>query len=159
QAVEQAKQAKRVIIVDPSGIISSALIQSPLERGTDASTAQQSVQQGKADAAIVYPADLSTTKTMTVYVVDTGIISRGRFDALGQSLLQQSILSRLPNPASAALVATPPKIMTTVYAHGQKVLTSLEAFILPIIAVVVYFLLTITSVSYMLMSIAEEKEN
>lgn len=156
---EQAKGAKRVIVVDQSGFISPALIQSPLEASSDAQVAQEVVRQGQADAAIVYPAGLQEGQTITAYVVDTGLISRGRFDALAQLLLKQSILSKLPNPTDATLVVTPPKVATTVYANGEKVLISIEAYILPIVAVVIYFLLTITSVSYMLMSIAEEKEN
>ncbi len=156
---EQAKGAKRIIIVDQSGLIAPALMQPPLEPGIDAQAAQQAVQQDKADAAIIYPADLAKDQTIRVFAVDTGIISRGRFDAIGQTLLKQSILATLPNPADAGLVAQPPKVQTTIYANGQKIVTSIEAYILPIVAVVIYFLLTITSVSYMLMAIAEEKEN
>lgn len=157
--IEQAKGAKRVLIIDQSGLISSDLLVAPLERFTDQQAAQEAVRTEAADAAIIYPSDLTTGKTITAYVVDTGFISRGRFDALGQSLLKQSILGRLADPASAVLVATPPKVSTTVYDQGEKIVTSIEAFLLPIMAVVIYFLLTITSVNYMLMAISEEKEN
>lgn len=154
-----AKGAKRIVIVDQSGLIAPALIKAPLETMTDPSAAQQAVQQGKADAAFVYPADITTSHAIQSYIVDSGLISRGRFDPLAQSLLEQSILSQLSNPKDVALVQTPPKVTTTVYAHGVKIVTSIEAYILPIVAVVVYFLLVVTSVSYMLMAIAEEKEN
>lgn len=156
---EQAKGAKRIIIVDHSGLIAAALIQAPLETMTDPRAAETAVQRGQADAALVYPAEIATSHMMQSYVVDTGMISRGRFDALGLSLLRQSILSKLPNASEAALVATPPKVQTTVYADGQKIVTSIEAYILPILAVVMYFLLVITSSSFMLMAISEEKEN
>lgn len=156
---EQAKGAKRIIIVDHSGLIDPALIKTPLETMTDSRAAETAVRQGKADAALVYPTDIATTHTMQSYVVDTGMISRGRFDALGQALLRQSILAKLPNPSDAALIATPPKVQTTVYDKGQKIVTSIEAYILPILAVVLYFLLVITSSSFMLMAISEEKEN
>lgn len=156
---EQAKGAKRILVVDQSGLITTSLLKAPLEAATDPQAAQDEVRQGKADAAFIYPADISQSRTITSYVVDSGIISRGRFDVVGQSLLKQSILTQLPNPADAALVDMAPKVQTTVYADGQKIVTSIEAFILPILAVVIYFLLTITSVNYMLMAIAEEKEN
>ncbi len=156
---QQVKGAKRIIIVDKSGLIAPAFIKTPLEAMADAQAAQTAVQQGKADAALVYPADIASSHVMQSYVVDTGLISRGRFDALGQSLLQQSILAKLPNPSDAALIATPPKVQATVYAKGQKIITSIEAYILPILAVVIYFLLTVTSVNYMLMAMSEEKEN
>lgn len=156
---EQAKGAKRIVVVDRSGLIAPSLIRPPLEAMSDSAAAQRAVQQGTADAAFIYPTDIVTSHTITSYVVDTGIISRGRFDPLAQSLLQQGILSQLSNPKDAALVATPPKVQTTVYANGVKIVTSIEAYIVPILAIVVYFLLVVTSVSYMLMAMAEEKEN
>lgn len=156
---EQAKGAKRIIVVDQSGYIASALIVSPLETMSDEAAAIKEVSEGRADAAFVYPADIATSRMMNSYVVDSGIISRGRFDVVGQSLLKQSILAKLANPSDAALIEISPKVQTTVFADGKKIITSLEAFILPILAVVIYFLLTITSVNYMLMAISEEKEN
>ena len=68
-------------------------------------------------------------------------------------------MEKINNPAEIALYNAPLKIDKTVYANSQKIVTSIEAFILPILAVVIFFVLVITSSSYMLMSVSEEKEN
>lgn len=157
--VEQAKAASRIIVVDQAKVISDAIIVKPIERSIDAETARQAVQSGQADATFIYPADLSQSLQIKVYVKDSGIISRGRFDQLATSLAKQSILEKINDPAQIALYNAPLKIDKTVYADGQPVVTSIEAFILPILAIVIFFVLTITSSSYMLMSVSEEKEN
>ncbi|MFH0853668.1 MAG: ABC transporter permease [bacterium] len=157
--VEQAKEAQRIIVVDQAGLISDNFIQKPIERSTDATAAAEAVRNGQADAAFIYPSDLAQSLTVTSYISDNGIIGRGRFDALGESLVKQSILEKIDNPEQTALFNTHLTVDKTVYKDGQKIITSIEAFILPILAIVVYFLLTITSSSYMLMGISEEKEN
>lgn len=157
--VDQAKAAKRIIIVDQSGFISDESLVKPLERGTDPQAAQQAVRDGQADAAFVYPSDITTTHQVVAYVHDDGIIARGRFDELGTKLVKQSILAQIQDPDDIALFNANLKLEKTVFADGEAVVTSIEAFILPIFAVVIFFLLTITSSSYMLMSVSEEKEN
>lgn len=156
---DQAKAASRIIIVDQANLIGNDSIVKPLERGTDAAAAQEAVRTAQADAAIVYPSDLMTSHDITVYVKDNGIISRGRFDELAQTILKQSILSDVHDTGKIALFNAKLSIARTVYADGKPIVTSIEAFILPILAVVVYFLLVMTSSSYMLMSVSEEKEN
>lgn len=157
--VDQAKAAKRIIIVDQSGFISDESLVKPLERGTDPQAAQEAVRDGQADAAFVYPSDITTTHQVVAYVHDDGIIARGRFDELGTKLVKQSILAQIQDPDDIALFNANLKLEKTVFADGEAVVTSIEAFILPIFAVVIFFLLTITSSSYMLMSVSEEKEN
>lgn len=157
--VDQAKAAKRIIIVDQSGFISDESLVKPLERGTDPQAARQAVRDGQADAAFVYPSDITTTHQVVAYVQDDGIIARGRFDELGTKLVKQSILAQIQDPDDIALFNANLKLEKTVFADGEAVVTSIEAFILPIFAVVIFFLLTITSSSYMLMSVSEEKEN
>lgn len=156
---EQVKTATRIIIVDQTGLIPDAQIVTPLERSVDPAAAHAAVRAGEADAAIIYPADLKATRAVTTYVKDNGIVSRGRFDELATSLVKQSILTQINDPATIALFNTPLTVDKTVYADGEPVVTTIEAFILPILAVVIYFLLTITASSYMLMSVSEEKEN
>jgi ABC-2 type transport system permease protein len=156
---EQAKAATRIIVVDQARVVSNLMIAKPLERGDDPEAARLAVQNGQADAAFIYPADLSQSLQIMTYVKDSGIISRGRFDQLATSLVKQSILEKINNPAEIALYNAPLKIDKTVYANSQKIVTSIEAFILPILAVVIFFVLVITSSSYMLMSVSEEKEN
>jgi ABC-2 type transport system permease protein len=156
---EQAKAAARIIIVDQGNFISDANIVKPIERSNDAASASQAVRAGQADAAFIYPADLNTSFKIIAYIKDDGIIARGRFDQLAVNLIKQSILEKVGNPEQIALYNAPLTLNKTVYADGKAIVTSIEAFILPILAVVVFFLLTITSSSYMLMSVSEEKEN
>jgi len=157
--IEQAKSAIRIIVVDQSGLVSETNIVKPIERGTDEQIAKQAVIDGQADAAFIYPPDLSEKHGIVAYVKDDGILARGRFDQLATSLVKQSILEKVGDPSQIALYNTPLTIQKTVYADGQPVVTSIEAFILPILAIIVFFILTITSSSYMLMSVSEEKEN
>lgn len=157
--VEQAKAASRIIVVDQANVVAADNYVKPIEKGTDAAAAKKTVQDGQADAAFIYPVDLSQSLQVTVYVKDTGIVSRGRFDQLAGNLVKQSILALVNDPAKIALYNANLKIDRTVYANGQPIVTSIEAFILPILAILVFFVLVITSSSYMLMSVSEEKEN
>ena len=157
--IEQAKAANRIIVVDETGLIIDGNIVKPLERMTDVAQAEAAVRDGQADAAIVYPSDITTSHRVISYVKDSGIVSRGRFDELAVNLLKQSILSGVNDTGKIELFNTKLQVARTVYADGKPIVTTIEAFILPILAVIVYFLLVMTSSSYMLMSVSEEKEN
>ena len=140
-------------------MVTDGSIVKPLELMDDPAKAEAAVREAQADAAIVYPPDILTSHRIVTFVKDSGIIARGRFDELATSLVKQSILSEVNDPEKIELFNTKLTVARTVFADGKPIVTTIEAFILPILAVVIYFLLVMTSSSYMLMSVSEEKEN
>jgi ABC-2 type transport system permease protein len=149
----EAANAKNIIVVDQSGLINNSLIIGPLHRSSDPATARQAVITGQADAAFIYGADIQQTKVVKVIVPDTSIVSRGRFDAFATSLVKQSILADIGDPARIALFNSTLSIDREVFKGGVSVIAGIEGYIVPIISVIVYFLLVMMSSSYMLMSV------
>ncbi len=156
---KEAEEAKQILVVDEAGIIDDTLIGGNIVREEIAENAINKVKNGEADAALIYPKDISQSTGIMLYAKDTSLISRGRFDNLASLLYKQSILQEIGDQEKISLYNANIGINKTFYKDGEEVDQSFEVFIIPIISIVVYFLLTFLSVSYMLSSVSEEKEN
>ncbi|MDP3964255.1 MAG: ABC transporter permease [bacterium] len=156
---EEAKEAKRIVLVDSAGVLRDSLFTESLERIDDADRARQLVVSGEVDAAIVYPPTLASDQGIAVYAQDTGLLSRDRFSELARTLLKQSILQNIESQEQRELFNSEIAVSTTIYDEGEEVQQGIEVFLIPIVSVVLYFLLVILSASFMLASVSEEKEN
>lgn len=157
---EEVASAKQIIVVDQCQCINDALLAGDTYvRSDDMAAAEMAVRDGTADAALTYPADVAESKTIKVYVRDTGLLSGGKFTPVATNLLKQSILLGLNDPQQIALFNANLTTDTTLVKDGVESQSRIENYLVPIIAIVLYFMLVLFSSAFMLSSVAEEKEN
>lgn len=156
---EEARNVKHISVVDHSGLIRNEVLTGPFTLVSNDQDAENRVKNNETDAAFIYPSDVVATKKIHVIAKDTGLVTRNRFDAMASQLLNQSILQSIPDVKVRALVGTTFSVDTKLYKDGTEVVGGFEAFLVPIVAVVLYFLMMIVSSSFMLSSVSEEKEN
>lgn len=154
-----AKEAKGIYIVDQGGILNKDLIQPPFEFAPNTEVATQAVREGKYDAAIIYPADFATSLKIEIKVNSKGIFSDGAYNEGAVNLVKQSILSTVAKPELIAVFNSQYNVTTQSFKNGEEIKTGFEAFIVPGIAVIIYFILVTFATSLLLQSVSEEKEN
>lgn len=154
-----AEQAQKIYVVDHSGIVRPDVLQGSLQAATDFETAQAEVRAGRADAVIVYPADLAARPAIRITQKDDGLIGQGRYGELAQQLVKNSVLVEIADPQRQALLNARFDVQTENYKDGKKTDYRMERFIVPIASIAMYFLMVMMIAGFMLMSIAEEKEN
>lgn len=159
QLQEQVENAQAVLIIDEAGLIADPLLVSPFEKVDSRDEAMTRVLQGEVDAVIYYDEDLASTQKIEIHAKDTGIIGRGRFNSVAENLLKQSILLRIGDPELITLYNTNLTIESKSYLNGEEVALNIEEFIVPGIILVLYFLLSMMSTNFLLLSVSEEKES
>lgn len=156
---QEAKEAKQVFIIDEAGLINDDIIAGGFTRVDNQKDAVDQVQNGEADAVFVYPENIVQSQEIKLFIKETSLVSRGRFDDTARWLLNQSLLQEFGNEEMIVLFNTDLTLTKTLYKDGEEVDQRFEVFIIPIVSILVYFLLTFLSASYMLSSVSEEKEN
>lgn len=161
---QEAKEAKQILIIDETGLIRDDLINDDLitagfTRADNKKDAIDLVQNGEADALFVYPEDIVQSQEIELFAKETSLVSRSRFDNMAHWLLNQSLLQEIDDSEKIALFNADLTLKKILFKDGEEVDQRFEVFIIPIISILVYFLLTFLSASYMLSSVAEEKEN
>lgn len=156
---ESIANATRVVVVDQSGVVDTGAFQPPVFVGDNAAAAIQEVRDGKADAAIVYPETLLQNPSITIAVQDEGVIGQFRYNDFAEQLVKQSVLSEIKGTEKQALLNASYAISTESYKNGAKEDYRVEKYVVPVVSIILYFLLSMMIGSYMLMSVSEEKEN
>jgi ABC-2 type transport system permease protein len=162
--VQEAKEAKQILIIDETGLIRGDLINDDIitagfTRADNKKDAIALVRSGEADALFVYPEDIAQSQEIKLFAKETSLLSRSRFDNMAHWLLNQSLLQEIGDDEKVALFNADLTLTKTLYKDGDEVDQRFEVFIIPIVSILVYFLLTFLSASYMLSSVTEEKEN
>lgn len=161
---QEAQEAKQILIIDETGLIKDDLIRDDVitggfTRADNEKDAIDLVQNGEADALFVYPEDIRQSQEIKLFAKETSLVSRSRFDNMAHWLLNQSLLQEIDDNEKIALFNADLTLTKTLYKDGEEVDQRFEVFIIPIVSILVYFLLTFLSASYMLSSVTEEKEN
>jgi len=161
---QEAKEAKQILIIDETGLIKDDIIEDDIItagfiRADNKKDAIALVQSGEADALFVYPEDIAQSQEIMLFAKETSLLSRSRFDNMAHWLLNQSLLQEIGNSETIVLFNADLTLTKTLFKDGEEVDQRFEVFIIPIISILVYFLLTFLSASYMLSSVTEEKEN
>lgn len=156
---EQVQNASAIEVFDESGYINPTLIATPFVLVTDYEQSLSQVKSGNIDALIYYPSAIAQDQEIIVHAKDTGLVTRGRFNDVARNLLQQSILLRIGDPHLIQLYNTQLAVNTKTYANGEEVIIDIEKFVVPAVILVLYFLLTMMSTSFLLLSVSEEKES
>lgn len=156
---EQVQNASAIEVFDESGYINPTLIATPFVLVTDYEQSLSQVKSGNIDALIYYPSAIAQDQEIIVHAKDTGLVTRGRFNDVARNLLQQSILLRIGDPHLIQLYNAQLAVNTKTYANGKEVIIDIEKFVVPAVILVLYFLLTMMSTSFLLLSVSEEKES
>ncbi len=156
---EQVQNASAIEVFDESGYINPTLIATPFVLVTDYEQSLSQVKSGNIDALIYYPSAIAQDQEIIVHAKDTGLVTRGRFNDVARNLLQQSILLRIGDPHLIQLYNAQLEVNTKTYANGEEVIIDIEKFVVPAVILVLYFLLTMMSTSFLLLSVSEEKES
>jgi len=156
---EEMSQVSNIIVIDQAGIIDDSLMGNNYHESNNPEAAIDQVKNSEASAVLIYPENILETDEIKIYAQDTSLISRDRFDQIASSLLKQSLLLGINDQQKISLFNSNFKIDKTLYKDGEVVDQRFEVFIVPIFSLVIFFLLVFFSSSFMLSSVAEEKEN
>lgn len=157
------KDGYTIKVVDQSGLISKQLVASAkLEMtqtaNTDALVAD--VSKNKLDAVIIYPKNITDTKSYKVYVSDDKEDSEkaSNISDLGDYLLRQSILEPLASPKVINLALEGASAETTTYQDGKEQV-GFATYVVPGAFLLLFYIALFMSISYAMTSVSEEKEN
>ncbi len=150
-----------VAIIDETGLIDSSIVEQSglkLHDPSEQDSLMASVKAGERSGLIVYPSDLPQTTTYDVYLstADIGVMSAVQSTA--GSLLRASVLAPLGSPEIIALAQTNTTANLTFYEEGEQT-GGFNDYIVPGLITALFFMVISFSMSFMLVSISEEKEN
>ena len=158
---ELSKDLKNVAIIDNSGLVSKDVVEASkltISPSDQAATLRQQVQDGKKDGLIVFPADLKTGGTYQVYLSTNDLTQTSTVSALADNILQTSLFLPLGSPEVIALAQNGAEASVTVYEEGKES-AGINGYIAPGLFIVLFYIIFAFSISYMLTSVSEEKEN
>lgn len=155
----EAENANKVLIVDNSGYIKDEIYSSKFQKALNIGKGIEDVKNNQADALIVYPADIANDNNIQIYSQDKGLLFNETYNSIATDLLKQSILSNLNDAEKIKAYNSTFNFNVTTYKNGEETKFSLSNLIVPAISLVIYFILTTFAVSYLLLSVSEEKEN
>ena len=153
------ENAKEIIIVDKTNLIDRSKLEGSIFKfSDDVETGKVKVLSGQIDALIYYPEDFITSKRVEIYEEDKGLFLQSRFNDFAQNLIKDSIISQI-SQEQRELYTSSFNFQVKTYSNGAEVKIGIKDLIVPAASVLVYFVLTTFGVSYLLLSVSEEKEN
>lgn len=158
---ELAKDMKNVAIIDESGLINKAVVSQTglqLSASTAIESLRSDVQQAKKEALVVFPSDLEKTRHYTVYLSSNDITKMGSVTSLADSLLKTSLFLPLGSADIIALAQNGASNTVITYNEGRQT-AGVNEYVIPAIFIILFYIIFAFSVSYMLSSVSEEKEN
>ncbi len=156
-----SKELRNVAIVDESDLINEKVVEGAglsISKDSDKDTLRQSVQDGKLDALVVYPKDLSKTKNYDVFLSSTDFTKSQSVSTLGDTILSTSVFLPLGSTDVIALAQDGAESTLVTYENGRET-AGINEYIVPGAFVILFYIIFAFSVGYMLSSVGEEKEN
>ena len=158
---ELSKDLKNVSIVDNSGLINTDVVSASnlsLSPANQTETLRQQVQNGEKDSLIVFPADLKTGGTYQIYLSTNDLTKTSTVNSLADSILRTSLFLPLGSAEVIALAQNGAAATITIYENGEES-AGINAYIAPGLFIILFYIIFAFSISYMLTSVSEEKEN
>ena len=158
---ELANDLKNVAIIDQSGLLRNEIVEGGGLKVSDSSqfeAQRERVRTGQLEALIVYPDDLKSTRNYDIYLSSNDLTKSSSVSSLGSSLIKTSLFLPLGSSDIIALAQSGAESTITTYEDGTET-AGFNAYVVPGIFVVLFYIIFAFSVSYMLSSISEEKEN
>lgn len=156
-AKELEKQEFSLAVTDDSKLVRPELLMAAKTKTVESKEAGiNDVKNGKIDAYIYFPKDISKQK-VEVYGKDVGLFQNGKYGAVAQSLLSQSVASSV-SQAQVAILQNKVQLSSTTYLDGKEH-GGVNEMIAPGLFLVIFFMLVTFFGNQMLTSSTEEKEN
>ena len=156
-AKELEKQEFSLAVTDDSKLVRPELLMAAKTKTVESKEAGiNDVKNGKIDAYIYFPKDISKQK-VEVYGKDVGLFQNGKYGAVAQSLLSQSVASTV-SQAQVAILQNKVQLSSTTYLDGKEH-GGINEMIAPGLFLVIFFMLVTFFGNQMLTSSTEEKEN
>lgn len=158
---ELAKDMKNVAIVDESGLLNAQVVESAglsLSPAAQTETLREAVRESEKEALVVFPANLQQTRDYTIYLSSTDITKMRSVSSLADSLLKTSLFLPLGSAEVIALAQNGASNTVVTYNEGRET-AGVNEYVIPAIFVILFYIVFAFSVSYMLSSVSEEKEN
>lgn len=156
-AKELEKQEFSLAVTDDSKLVRPELLMAAKTKTVESKEAGiNDVKNGKIDAYIYFPKDISKQK-VEVYGKDVGLFQNGKYGAVAQSLLSQSVASAV-SQAQVAILQNKVQLSSTTYLDGKEH-GGINEMIAPGLFLVIFFMLVTFFGNQMLTSSTEEKEN
>lgn len=156
-AKELEKQEFSLAVTDNSKLVRPELLMAAKTKTVESKEAGiNDVKNGKIDAYIYFPKDIGKQK-VEVYGKDVGLFQNGKYGAVAQSLLSQSVASSV-SQAQVAILQNKVQLSSTTYLDGKEH-GGINEMIAPGLFLVIFFMLITFFGNQMLTSSTEEKEN
>lgn len=158
---ETAETLKNITIVDNSGLINkdvAAAGELTIQTTANVEVLKDQVRLGEKEALIIYPATLATERKYELYLASNDLTILGGAQGVAESLLKTSLFLPLGSADIIALAQEGPSSDVVIY-KDQKVSAGFNEYLAPGLFVVLFYIIFGFSISYMLTSISEEKEN
>ena len=156
-AKELEKQEFSLAVTDDSKLVRPELLMAAKTKTVESKEAGiNDVKNGKIDSYIYFPKDISKQK-VEVYGKDVGLFQNGKYGAVAQSLLSQSVASTV-SQAQVAILQNKVQLSSTTYLDGKEH-GGINEMIAPGLFLVIFFMLVTFFGNQMLTSSTEEKEN
>lgn len=156
-AKELEKQEFSLAVTDDSKFVRPELLMAAKTKTVESKEAGiNDVKNGKIDAYIYFPKDIGKQK-VEVYGKDVGLFQNGKYGAVAQSLLSQSVASSV-SQAQVAILQNKVQLSSTTYLDGKEH-GGINEMIAPGLFLVIFFMLITFFGNQMLTSSTEEKEN
>ncbi len=158
---ELAKDLKNVAIVDDSGLINKQIVEASkltLSPADQTETLRQQVQDSKKDALIVFPSTLKDDRKYKIYLSTSDLTQTSTVTSLADNILETSLFLPLGSAEVIALAQNGAEATLTTYENGEET-AGVNGFIAPALFVILFYIIFAFSISYMLTSVSEEKEN
>ena len=156
-AKELEKQEFSLAVTDDSKLVRPELLMAAKTKTVESKEAGiNDVKNGKIDAYIYFPKDISKQK-VEVYGKDVGLFQNGKYGAVAQSLLSQSVASTV-SQSQVSILQNKVQVSSTTYLDGKEH-GGINEMIAPGLFLVIFFMLITFFGNQMLTSSTEEKEN
>lgn len=157
-AAEKLKDQKfSIVVTDESKIVKPELLQAfNAKTTTEKQATIDDVKAGKVDAYFFFPADLSR-QSVEVYGKDVGMFENGRYSAVANILLSESVDAQV-NSQQRTVLQNKVAISAVTYKDGKEY-DGLRETIVPGLFLILFYLLIGFFGGQMLNSTIEEKEN
>lgn len=158
---ELAQELQNVVIVDESGLINRDVVESAgltMQPAEKAETLLEEVRTGQREALVVFPDTLESQRAYQIYLSDDDLTKMGSVQSLASNLLKTSLFLPLGSPDIIALAQNGASSEVISYRDGQQT-AGFNEYVAPAIFVLLFYIIFAFSVSYMLTSVSEEKEN
>jgi len=154
-------QFTQILVLDEYGIFSKEIFVEPLKEVKDYIQALDEVKDDTNKAFVYIPSSFGDDlKYDFIYQKDESILSGVTMVPVINSIIKQSIYSRIEDPLVVSLLAKEPSGEVKSFdKEGEIAVEGFGQYILPIASLVVFFLAVFISSTFLLESVSAEKEN